>query len=137
MSSLSYFNYSPFSGTLSDQSHYSQAVRVGDRIECSGQGGWDPETGAISKSAAEEMEQAFANVDACLRSAGGEGWSQVYRVNLYVTELSEDLFTAWEASAKKWTGGRHRPILTAVAVAGLALPGMRVEIEVVAHAPQQ
>lgn len=100
-------------------------------------GGWDPETGAISKSAAEEMEQAFANVDACLRSAGGEGWSQVYRVNLYVTELSEDLFTAWEASAKKWTGGRHRPILTAVAVAGLALPGMRVEIEVVAHAPQQ
>lgn len=38
MSSLSYFNYSPFSGTLSDQSHYSQAVRVGDRIECSGQG---------------------------------------------------------------------------------------------------
>ncbi|KAK4234273.1 Endoribonuclease L-PSP/chorismate mutase-like protein [Achaetomium macrosporum] len=121
---------------LSDQSYYSQAVRIGDRIECSGQGGWDPETGAIPSSLASEIEQAFTNVDACLRSAGGKGWIQVYRVNLYTTELSEELFTAWAAAMKKWAGEHHKPILTAVAVAGLALPGMRVEIEVVAYAPE-
>ncbi|KAK3304809.1 endoribonuclease L-psp family protein [Chaetomium strumarium] len=136
MSSLRYFNYSPFAGVLSDQSHYSQAVRIADRIECSGQGGWDPETGAIPPSLAAEIEQAFANVDACLRSAGGKGWSQVYRINLYTTELSEELFAAWAAAMKKWAGEQHRPLLTGVAVAGLALPGMRVEIEVVAHAPE-
>jgi enamine deaminase RidA (YjgF/YER057c/UK114 family) len=99
-------------------------------------GGWDPETGAIPPSLAAEIEQAFANVDACLRSAGGKGWSQVYRVNLYTTELSEELFTAWAAAMKKWAGEEHRPLLTGVAVAGLALPGMRVEIEVVAYAPE-
>jgi enamine deaminase RidA (YjgF/YER057c/UK114 family) len=38
MSNLKYFNYSDFTLTLSNQSHYSQAVRIGDRIECSGQG---------------------------------------------------------------------------------------------------
>ena len=167
MSSLPYFNHSPFTGSLSERFYYSQAVRVGDRIECSGQGknptpcvhtitdaapsndtdsgtfssphhkgGWDPKTGDIPTSITAELEQAFANVDACLRSAGAnEGWRQVYRVNLYATELSEELFAAWAASAKKWAGDDHKPILTAVGVAWLGLPAMRVEIEVVAHAP--
>ncbi|KAL2194671.1 endoribonuclease L-PSP [Corynascus similis CBS 632.67] len=136
MSSLPYFNHSPFTGSLSERFYYSQAVRVGDRIECSGQGGWDPKTGDIPTSITAEVEQAFANVDACLRSAGAnEGWRQVYRVNLYATELSEELFAAWAASAKKWAGDDHKPILTAVGVAWLGLPAMRVEIEVVAHAP--
>ncbi|KAK3295178.1 endoribonuclease L-PSP [Chaetomium fimeti] len=136
MSSLKYLDYSPFTRTLSDQSHYSQAVRLGDRIECSGQGGWDPETGAIPADLPAEIEQAFANVDACLRSAGGRGWGQVYKVNLYTTELSEAAFTAWAACMRKWAGEDHRPLLTGVAVAGLGVPGMRVEIEVVAHDPE-
>ncbi|KAK4032640.1 Endoribonuclease L-PSP/chorismate mutase-like protein [Parachaetomium inaequale] len=136
MSSLQYFDYSPFTRILSEKSHYSQAVRVGDRIECSGQGGWDPETGAIPTSLTSEIEQAFANVDACLRSAGGEGWRQVYKVNLYTTELSEEAFTAWAACMRKWAGEEHRPLLTGVAVAGLGVPGMRVEIEVVTHEPE-
>ena len=155
MSSLKYFTYSPFAEVLSAQSHYSQAVRVGDRIECSGQGtltqppptpissapltqppgGWDA-TGAIPTSLAAEMEQAFANVDACLRSAGATGgWAQVYKVNLYTTDLSDALFSARAASMKKWAGEGHRPLLTGVGVSGLGLPGMRVEIEVVAHVP--
>jgi enamine deaminase RidA (YjgF/YER057c/UK114 family) len=98
-------------------------------------GGWDPSTGAISPSLPAEIEQAFANVDACLRSAGGKGWAQVYKVNLYTTELSEEAFTAWAACMKKWAGVDHRPLLTGVAVAGLGVPGMRVEIEVVAYDP--
>ncbi|KAH6635810.1 Endoribonuclease L-PSP/chorismate mutase-like protein [Chaetomium tenue] len=110
-----------------------QAVRIGDRIECSGQGGWDPTTGAISASLTAEIEQAFANVDACLRAAGGKGWGQVYKVNLYTTELSEEMFTAWAASMHKWAGETHRPLMTGVAVAGLGVPGMRVEVEVVAY----
>jgi enamine deaminase RidA (YjgF/YER057c/UK114 family) len=57
----------------------------------------------------------------------------VYKVNLYTTELSEEAFTAWAASMQKWAGESHRPLLTGVAVAGLAVPGMRVEVEVVAY----
>ncbi|KAJ4290007.1 hypothetical protein N0V88_006808 [Collariella sp. IMI 366227] len=94
MSNLKHFNYSLFTGILTEQSHYSQAVRVADRIECSGQGGWDPTTGAIPSDLPAKIEQVFANVDACLRSAGGKGWSQVYGVNLYTTELTEEVFGA-------------------------------------------
>jgi enamine deaminase RidA (YjgF/YER057c/UK114 family) len=98
-------------------------------------GGWD-DTGAIPTSLTAEIEQAFANVDACLRSAGAAGgWAQVYKVNLYTTELSEEAFAAWAASIKKWAGEDHRPLLTGVGVSGLGVPGMRVEIEVVAHVP--
>ncbi|KXX77958.1 RutC family protein in vnfA 5'region [Madurella mycetomatis] len=135
MSHLKYFNSPGFGVVLSDQFRYSQAVRVGDRIECSGQGGWDPATGQIPSDIAAEMEQAFANVDRCLRNAGGKGWSQVYRINLYVTDLGEAALGAWVECTQKWVPD-HRPILTAVGVAQLAMPGMRVEIEVVAHDPE-
>ena len=57
----------------------------------------------------------------------------MYKVNLYTTELSEEAFAAWAASMRKWAGEEHRPLLTGVAVAGLGVPGMRVEVEVVAY----
>jgi len=37
MSHLTYFAYPEHGIRLREQLHYSQAVRVGDRIECSGQ----------------------------------------------------------------------------------------------------
>lgn len=61
----------------------------------------------------------------------------MYKVNLYTTELSEEAFAAWAACMRKWAGEDHRPLLTGVCVAGLAVPGMRVEIEVVAYAPEK
>lgn len=39
MSSLKYHSYEGYGQTAVKDFHYSQAVRVGDRIECSGQGG--------------------------------------------------------------------------------------------------
>lgn len=92
-------------------------------------------TGEIPSDITAEIEQAFANVERCLRSAGGKGWSQVYRINLYVTDLSEATMGAWAACMQKWVSD-HRPILTGVGVAKLAFPGMRVEIEVAAHDPE-
>ncbi|KAL2270624.1 hypothetical protein VTJ83DRAFT_2808 [Remersonia thermophila] len=125
-------HYSSFSEQLSNQSHYSQTVRIGNCVECSGQGGWD-DSGAIPASFAAELDQAFANVDACLRSARAKGWSDVYKIKVYTTHLGEAV-DVWGACALKWLGPEHRPLLTAIGVAALALPGMRVEIEVVALA---
>jgi len=104
MSPLQYFSY-PGVGQRNLRSYgFSQAVRVGDRIECAGQGtkysalfshrlainqrlsqtgGRRPETGAYPSTFEPEIQQAFANVDLCLRDAGGKGWSQVFRVNSY------------------------------------------------------
>lgn len=38
MSHLTYYNYEGFGQEAHQEYWYSQAVRVGDRIECSGQG---------------------------------------------------------------------------------------------------
>ena len=38
MSHLKYYAYEPFGTRQQQNFHYSQAVRVGDRIECAGQG---------------------------------------------------------------------------------------------------
>lgn len=39
MSGLQYFTYPGYGEKSLEDLHYSQAVRIGDRIECSGQGG--------------------------------------------------------------------------------------------------
>ncbi|KAK8118130.1 YjgF-like protein [Apiospora kogelbergensis] len=131
MAHLQYFTYPDFGVVLGDQSYYSQAVRIGDRIECSGQGGWNPTSGEISTDLAAEVERAFANVELALKTAGGQGWSQVYKVNLFYLELTEELGSVWRETMAKWCPD-HRPILTATAAASLAVPGMHVEIEVAA-----
>ena len=95
-------------------------------------GGWVPETSKIHEDLDEEIDQAFANVEHCLKHAGGKGWSQVYRVNLYLTDINERAVVACVRNLKKWCPN-HRPLLTCIGVKQLGLPGMRVEIEVAAH----
>ncbi|KAI6780660.1 uncharacterized protein J7T54_001164 [Emericellopsis cladophorae] len=131
--SLQSFAYPGLGEWARDNLGYMQAIRVGDRIECSGQGGWDPdsEVPKFSENIAEEIEQAFANVDRTIRHAGGKGWPQVYRVNSYHLELTPEVTAAMTAGFKTWMPN-HKPIWTQVGVRQLGAPGMRVEIEVVA-----
>ena len=94
-------------------------------------GGWDPLTCVIPTSIPAEVEQAFSNVDLAVKHAGGKGWEQVYSVRLYVTEMSEEMSRECVSAMKKWCPG-HQPLWTWLGVKELALPGMRVEVEVVA-----
>ncbi|EAU81847.1 endoribonuclease L-psp family protein [Coprinopsis cinerea okayama7 len=135
MSHLQYFNYKGFGEHQRDNYWYSQAVRVGDRIECAGQGGWDPSNGKIPADLTEEIDQAFANVELALKTAGGKGWSQVFRNTIYLVDINEEAMQAIVRNFKKWLPD-HQPINTLLGVKQLGLPGMRVEIEVVAHVPE-
>ncbi|GAA6062849.1 hypothetical protein JCM10212_001855 [Sporobolomyces blumeae] len=76
MAHLTYTDYPKAGEIYGKQCHYSQAVRIGDRIECSGQGGWDVETCEISSDLLTEIDQAFSNVETNLKAAGGTGWNQ-------------------------------------------------------------
>ncbi|KAK4173404.1 Endoribonuclease L-PSP/chorismate mutase-like protein [Triangularia setosa] len=134
-----FFTYIGYGETLSKEFHYSQAVRIGNRIEISGQGGWDPSTGAIPSSLADEIEQAFSNVELTLQAASPDPskkvtWRQVYSVRSFHTpaSMTEKGLATVAAALKKFCGPDHRPILTAVGTPQLALPGMNIEIEVVA-----
>src|SRR6201989_570172 len=61
--------------------HYSQAVKVGNRVETSGQGGWD-DNWQFPETLADEIAQAFRNVERTLAIAGA-GWEHVIAVNSY------------------------------------------------------
>ncbi|KAL4913897.1 Endoribonuclease L-PSP/chorismate mutase-like protein [Aspergillus aurantiobrunneus] len=132
MSHLQYFSYKGFGEHVRDALSYSQAVRIDDRIEVAGQGGWDPETHQVHADLAEEINQTFANVELALKDAGGKGWSQVYRVRIFVLDTHDETIGLLVDNLRKWMPG-HKPVLTCVAVKGLALEGMRIEMEAVAH----
>ncbi|KAH8651599.1 endoribonuclease L-PSP [Tricladium varicosporioides] len=131
MSKLQYFAYKGVGQNNLKQHGYQQAVRVGNRIECAGQGGWNPETGVYYKEINAQIDQAFANVDLNLRDAGGKGWSQVFRVNSYHVPINDEALGAMTRNFKKWMPD-HQPIWTCVGVTRLGDDDMRVEIEVIA-----
>lgn len=65
MTTPSFFITPGYGTRLHDALHYSQAMRIGDRVEISGQGGWNDDL-VIPESIEEEIEQAFKNVERTL-----------------------------------------------------------------------
>ncbi|KAH7349751.1 endoribonuclease L-PSP [Plectosphaerella cucumerina] len=134
MSHLQYFSYDGFGKFALENFGYNQAVRVGDRIELSGQGGWDPHSvpPKFPGDLESQIDQAFSNIDTALKDAGGKGISQVYRITSYHPKSCGDAMPTMKANLLKWFPD-HKPIWTAVGVENLGLPEMLVEIEAIAH----
>jgi enamine deaminase RidA (YjgF/YER057c/UK114 family) len=112
--------------------HYSQAVRIGDRVEISGQGGWDDNT-VFPESLEDEIVQAFTNVERTLATAGA-GWADVVAVDsfhLTTGTIGDDHTRVMVEQFRKHMGDRA-PIWTQLGVAALGAPGMRVEIRATA-----
>lgn len=112
--------------------HYSQAVKYGDRLEISGQGGWD-DAGGFAESLAGEIAQAFRNVERVLAAAGA-GWDQVFHVNSYHVGLDRDHEQILALMNERFQHylPENGPVWTCVGVTALADPKMRVEIRVTA-----
>ncbi|THW44170.1 hypothetical protein D6D22_04133 [Aureobasidium pullulans] len=88
-------------------------------------------TGEFYKEINAQIDQAFDNCELNLRHAGGQGWSQVVRVNSYHVPINNEALDAMVRNFKKWMPN-HQPIWTCVGVPRLGEDDMRVEIEVVA-----
>lgn len=118
--------------------HYSQAVRIGNHIEISGQGGWDDDTN-FPDDLTDEIVQAFDNVERTLAEAGAT-WRDVIAVNSYHVPSAPDCIG--EAHNRvmveqfRLRMGERAPIWTQLGVSALGAPGMRVEIRVTAVAGQ-
>ncbi|KAF3396034.1 hypothetical protein F1880_007197 [Penicillium rolfsii] len=125
MAHLNFYNYEGVGEKYNQEYGYSQAVRIGDRIECSGQGGWDPKSGDIPQDINAEIDRAFENIELNLKNAGGKGWEQVFRVNSYHIPLDDEALGAMIRNFKKWMPG-HQPIWTCVGVPKLARGDMKV-----------
>ncbi|TDD50088.1 RidA family protein [Saccharopolyspora elongata] len=114
--------------------HYNQAVRIGDRVETSGQGGWDDDWN-FPESLEDEIVQAFENVERTLATAGAT-WRDVISVNSYhVPESAEfigEVHNRVMVEQFRERMGDRAPIWTELGVPALGAPGMRVEIRVTA-----
>ncbi|GAA1869500.1 Rid family hydrolase [Asanoa iriomotensis] len=114
--------------------HYQQAVRIGDRVEISGQGGWDDDWN-FPEDLEDEIVRAFDNVARTLATAGAT-WRDVVAVDSYHIPGSPDFIGAVHNRVmveqfRKHMGDRA-PIWTEIGVAALGAPKMRVEIRVTA-----
>ncbi|WP_243740823.1 RidA family protein [Streptomyces sp. 8K308] len=114
--------------------HYSQAVRTGDRVETSGQGGWDDDF-VFPEDLEEEIVRAFDNVERTLATAGAT-WRDVVAVNSYhvpgSTEFIGEVHNRVMVEQFRARMGDRAPIWTEIGVPALGAPGMRVEIRVTA-----
>ncbi|WP_112139095.1 Rid family hydrolase [Glycomyces dulcitolivorans] len=129
------FHITPgFGEKLHDLLGYSQAVRIGDRVEISGQGGWNDDI-EFPEDLDEEIARAFDNVERTLATAGAT-WADVVEVDSYhlpddAAYIGERPTRAMAEQFRKRMGDRA-PIWTQIGVAALGAPGMRVEIRVTA-----
>ena len=95
---------------------YSQAVRVGNTLYCSGQIAIDPNTGELVNDSIEtETEQVLKNIGAVLKEAGMD-YSHVVRTTVYMTDI-ENYGKINSVYAKYFT--ENPPARAAVQVANL------------------
>ncbi|WP_219097288.1 RidA family protein [Pseudomonas sp. UMAB-40] len=116
--------------TLLNALHYSQAVKMGDRVETSGQGGWNDEL-QIPEWIEDEIAQAFENLERTLATAGAS-WEHVVHVNSYHVGGFPPIVNETMAKLYRQYMPNHAPIWTQLGVAALGLPTMRIEIRVTA-----
>ncbi|KAH7092028.1 Endoribonuclease L-PSP/chorismate mutase-like protein [Paraphoma chrysanthemicola] len=131
MSNLTYSIYEGFGERSKQHFNYSQAVRIGNHIEVSGQGGWDRTTDKCPEDLGVEVDQTFDNIEHALKKAGGTGLDQVYKLRYYITG-SMDEFAGPVERVMKERFKNHSPLLTIVQVVSL-FGNMRVEIEAEAY----
>ncbi|WP_194903836.1 Rid family hydrolase [Catenulispora rubra] len=113
--------------------HYSQAVRVGNRVETAGQGGWNDDD-EFPEGIADEIARAFENVEQTLALAGAD-WQHVVHVNSYHLPLDETAVQTMAERFRHYLPGQA-PIWTCIGVPALGDPRMRVEIRVTAVLPE-
>lgn len=130
MSAPQFFITPGFGVRLHEALHYSQAVRIGDRVEISGQGGWNDAL-EIPASLEQEIAQAFDNVARTLAAAGA-GWQHVVHVNSYHVGGFPPAVNVEMARRFRQYMPDHAPIWTQLGVEALGLPTMRIEIRVTA-----
>ncbi len=82
MSKPEFFDTLGYGEIFRTQYSYGQAVRIGDRVEISGQGGWDDDLTFSVDSLEAEIQKAFDNVEKTLVAAGAT-WHDVVKVYTY------------------------------------------------------
>lgn len=108
---------------------YSQAIRFGELVFCSGQLGLDPASGELTEGLASQVRRALANLDAVL-AAAGSGPAAVLKTTVFLASM-DDFAEVNEIYAGYF--GESVPARSAVAVKTLPKNAL-FEIEAIAAA---
>jgi len=114
------------SGAPSAIGTYSQAVRCGDTVYCSGQIGLDPATMQLVEGVDAQIHRVFQNLRAVAAEAGGS-LDNAVKVTVYLTDLSH-FARVNEIMATYF--GQPYPARAAVGVASLPR-GALIEIDAI------
>lgn len=106
---------------------YSQAVRLGGLLFCSGQLGLVPATGELAVGIEAQTRQAMENIKAVLGSQGA-GFERIVKTTIFVADLKD--FAMVNSVYGSYFEGDF-PARSTVQVAGLPKGGL-VEIEIIA-----
>ncbi len=107
---------------------YSQAVKCGNMLYCSGQIPLDPATGEmVTGDAAIQAGQVMHNIEAML-AAAGIGFDDIVKTTIYLVDMA-DFAAVNEVYGSRFTA--HKPARSTVAVKSLPR-GALLEIEVIA-----
>jgi 2-iminobutanoate/2-iminopropanoate deaminase len=107
---------------------YSQAIRAGDLVFCSGQIPLDPVTGELAGPDVRLQTRRVMDNLAAVLAAAGSGLARVVKTTIFLTDLGD--FAAVNEVYGSYFEGQH-PARATIQVA--ALPrGSKVEIEAVA-----
>jgi 2-iminobutanoate/2-iminopropanoate deaminase len=107
---------------------YSQAMKVGDLLFCSGQIPLEPSTGELVKDDIDgQARRCLLNLSAVAEAAGGS-LANAARCTVYLTDMAD--FARVNEVYAEFFGGDDPPARVAVAVAGLP-KGADVEIDAI------
>lgn len=107
---------------------YSQAIRFGNMLFCSGQIPLDPLTGeVVAGDISAQTERVMANIAAVL-AAAGSGFEDVIKTTVFLVDMAD--FAAMNGIYARYFEN-HKPARSTVAVKSLPR-GVQVEIEVLA-----
>ena len=105
---------------------YSQAIRQGDLLWCSGQLGLDPVTGALREGVVAQTEQALVNLESVCRAAGTE-LIRAVKVSVFLADMAD-----FPAMNEVYQRHFQSPVPARSTIQAAALPtGGRVEIDAV------
>ncbi|MFI5273004.1 MAG: RidA family protein [Ktedonobacterales bacterium] len=107
---------------------YVQCITAGNLVFVAGQVGWDERQQIVSPEFAAQARQALHNVRRALEAAGAHS-ADVTALTIYLTDIGN---LREFAAAKQEVLGEVLATSTAVEVSALALPGLLIEVTVMA-----
>jgi reactive intermediate/imine deaminase len=115
--------------TWDDGLPLAQARQIGNTIYVSGQVAYNEVGRLVGEGDIKaQTRQVFDNIKAVLAAAGA-GMADIIKINTYITDQNKFMDML---EVRKEIFGANPPASTAVVVAGLAFPGLLIEVEAVA-----